>query len=94
MKRTLAVIAIGMLTACQSIAEETHDHSKQAEPPAAKADAPMAGMHEHMKKMKAQMAQIRAATDPKEKERLVGEHLKAMEEAMSKMQGMMACGKM
>ena len=41
-----------------------------------------------------EMAQIRAATDTKEKERLVNEHMKTMEESMSRMQGMMGCGKM
>ena len=91
MKRTLAVIAIGMLAAgCAALAEDKHDHAG----PAAKPEMAMGGMHEHMQAMHAQMAQIRAATDPKEKERLVGEHLKAMEEAMSKMHGMMNCGKM
>ena len=91
MRRILAVIAMGMLAAgCATPADDKHDHAAQA----AKPETAMGGMHEHMNKMKAQMAQIRATTDPKEKERLVGEHLKAMEEAMSKMQGMMGCGKM
>lgn len=54
---------------------------------------PMGPMHEHMKLMREQMAQIRAAKDPKEKERLVNAHLKTMEESMTKMPGMMGCGK-
>ena len=96
MKRTLAVTAMCMLAASSAaLAEGAHDHSAPAaKPPAAKQDAPTGGMHEHMKKMKEQLGQIRAATDPKEKERLVNEHLKTMEESMSKMQGMMSCGKM
>jgi hypothetical protein len=95
MKRTLAVIAACMFMTSAALAEESHEHSaQQAKPPAAKTGMPMGGMHEHMKKMQEQMAQIRAATDPKEKERLVSEHLKTMEESMSKMQGMMGCGKM
>ena len=47
----------------------------------------------HMKLMREQMAQIRAATDPKEKERLLAEHFRTMEESMSRMQGM-GCAKM
>lgn len=78
MKRILAVIATGMV-AVGSAAFAAEDHAK---------------LHEHMKKMREQMAQIRAATDPREKERLVNQHLKTMEDAMSKMQGMKGCGKM
>lgn len=35
----------------------------------------------------------RAAKDPKERERLMNEHMKTMEESMAKMGGMMGCGK-
>ena len=57
--------------------------------PAAKAPACMDGMHEHMKRMHEQMAAMRAATDPKERERLMEEHMQTMHEAMSMMPGMM-----
>ena len=93
MKPTAAAIAACIL-ATGALADEAHEHSGQAaKPPAATQGMPMDGMHEHMKKMRQQMAQIRAATDPKEKERLVNEHLKTMEESMSKMHGMMGCGR-
>jgi hypothetical protein len=72
-----------------SLADDAH-HPDAAKKPA----AGMSGMHEHMKLMREQMAQIRAAANPKEKERLVSEHLKTMEESMSRMHGMMDCGKM
>jgi hypothetical protein len=93
MKRTLAVIAACMFMTSAALAEESHDHSGQAEPPAAKHGMPMGGMHEHMKKMREQMAQIRAAREPKERERLMAEHMSTMEQSMAKMQGM-GCGKM
>ena len=97
MKRALAVLAMSMFAAGAAGADDAHDHSgPAARPPAAaeKGAGGMQGMHEHMKLMREQMAQIRAATDPKEKERLVNEHMKTMEQSMSKMQGMMGCGKM
>jgi hypothetical protein len=78
---------MSMFAASAAIADDAHEHSAQPAKPAANA------MHEHMKMMRQQMAQIRAATDPKEKERLVNEHMKTMEESMSKMQGMTGCGK-
>lgn len=95
MKRRLAALAVCIFAASTVVADEAHDHSGQAaKPPAAPQGMSMDGMHEHMKKMREQMAQIRAAADPKEKERLVNEHLKTMEESMSRMPGMMSCGKM
>lgn len=96
MKRTLAVTAMCMLAASSAaFADEAHDHSAPAaKPPAAPQGTPTGGMHEHMKKMKEQMGQIRAATEPKERERLMNEHMKTMEESMANMGGMMGCGKM
>jgi hypothetical protein len=98
MKRTLAVTAMCVLAASSAaFADQTHDHpAPAAEPPAAKQGVPAGGMHmhEHMKMMKKQIGQIRAATDPQEKERLMNEHLKTMENAMAKMGGMGGCGKM
>lgn len=35
-----------------------------------------------------------AAEDPKEREQLMNQHMKTMEESMAKMGGMMGCGKM
>jgi hypothetical protein len=81
---------MGLAAGCAALVDDKHDHAGQA----AKPEMAMGGMHEHMKTMQAQMAQIRAATDPKEKDRLVNEHMKTMEESMSGMRGMMGCGKM
>lgn len=94
MKTAVAILAVSLLAIGPAVAEESHDHSTQADKPAARDAGRMHGMHEHMKLMHEQMAQIRAATDPKERERLMHEHMKAMEESMAKMQGMMGCAKM
>ena len=45
-------------------------------------------MGEQMKKMQAQMDRIRQAADPKERERLMQEHMKTMQETMQGMRGM------
>ena len=54
----------------------------------------MAPMQERMKGMRGQMEKIRATSDPKEKERLMEEHYKSMQQSMSMMQGMMGGGMM
>lgn len=79
-----------------AFAEDAHHPADAKQPPAAlpaqpsgKAMGGMGPMHEHMKLMHEQMVQIRAATDPKEKQRLIEEHMKTMEQSMSTMQGMM-----
>jgi hypothetical protein len=82
-----------------AFAEDSHhpDQPKASEAPAKpvpKAPAGMGPMHEHMKMMREQMAAIRSATDPKERERLIDEHIKSMQEGMSMMQGMMMGGMM
>jgi hypothetical protein len=101
MKRTVAVIAACTFAASSAaFAEDAHhpEETKQAPPaaavnPAAPAMGSM-GMHDHMKLMQDQMGKIRSASDPKEKERLMNEHMKTMEQSMSMMKGMMNCGGM
>jgi hypothetical protein len=80
MKRLIA-IAASLCFAASALAQDAHQHAD-------------ASMQEHMKLMREEMAKIRAATDPKERERLMAEHMKTMEQSMSKMQGRMGCGKM
>jgi hypothetical protein len=48
----------------------------------------MGAMGETMQRMQEQMKQIQAATDPKERQRLLEEHVKTMQEAMPMMAGM------
>jgi Flp pilus assembly protein TadB len=57
--------------------------AEDAQHPAAKPAAP--GM---MQRMQEQMKQIQAASDPKERQRLLEEHMKTMQEAMPMMAGM------
>lgn len=91
MKPTFAVIAACVFAAAgAAAAADEHDHSGSADKPPAAAH----GMQKPMKLMREQMAQIRAAQDPKERERLMNQHMKTMEESMAKMGGMMGCGKM
>jgi uncharacterized protein HemX len=46
-------------------------------------------MQENMKAMQTQMDGIRNTTDPKERQKLMQEHMRAMQENMKAMQGMM-----
>jgi uncharacterized membrane protein (DUF106 family) len=48
----------------------------------------MGKMGETMQRMQEQMKQIQAASDPKERQRLLEEHMKTMQEAMPMMSGM------
>jgi hypothetical protein len=59
MKQSFALLAVLMLAIAPAQAEEKHDHSAQREK--------QQGMHDHMKTMREQMAQIRGARDPREK---------------------------
>ena len=64
--------------------------AKDAKAPAAKdTGMPMGMMQNNMLKMHEQMHKIMQAKDPKERERLMQEHLKMMQENMKMMQGMM-----
>jgi Spy/CpxP family protein refolding chaperone len=92
------LIAACVLGSGIALAEDAHHPDAANKPPAAAPAKPaekgmqgmdMGRMQQHMKLMRAQMAQIRAATDPKEKERLIEEHFKTMEDSMAHMQHMM-----
>lgn len=48
----------------------------------------MEGMQENMKKMQAQMAEIRNTKDDETRERLMDEHMQTMDEGMGMMRGM------
>lgn len=73
-----------------AFAEDTH-HPAQAARPAAEPVPGMMNMGrmgETMQRMQEQMKQIQAASDPKERQRLLEEHMKTMQEAMPMMAGM------
>jgi hypothetical protein len=88
MRKTLITVACLVLAAFA--AETRADDPKQSG--ACKMD--MAPMQEQMKRMRGQMDKIRATPDAREKERLMEEHYKSMQQSMSMMQGMMGGGMM
>jgi hypothetical protein len=99
MNRILAVVSACVFTASgAALADDAHHPDAAKTPPAAAPARPAAkgmdGMGHMQERMHEQMSQIRAATDPKDRERLMAEHMKTMQESMSMMQGMMNCGKM
>jgi hypothetical protein len=95
------VVALSLSSlAAIAFADDAHhpDEKAQPAPPQAAPKAPrdameMSSMQANMKRMQEQMAQIRASSDPKERERLMDEHMKTMQESMSKMHSMMSGGK-
>jgi len=95
LRQIVLALALTPLAAA-AFADDAHhpDEKAQVAPskPAAKQPAEAMGkgaMQANMKRMQEQMAQIRAASDPKERARLMDEHMKTMQESMSKMDGMM-----
>jgi hypothetical protein len=97
MKRKLPLIVACLLAfSGAAYAQDAHHPGEAAKSPATgpAMQERMKSMQEHMKGMRAQMEGIRSATDPKERERLMAEHMKTMEQSTSKMQGTMGCGKM
>ena len=77
--------ACALALAAPSFADDAHHPGEQARPapsePAGKMPAMMSRMHD-------QMMQIHATSDPKERERLMNEHMKTMHESMPMMQGL------
>ena len=95
-KLMLSLIAAAMTVGVPAVANEAHhpDQSKPAavqpgpdsSPPAASQDgATMMGM---MDAMHRQMEQLRNMTDPKDREKLLQEHMQGMHEMMVTMHGM------
>jgi hypothetical protein len=75
-----------------AVADDAH-HPEQAAKPAP-GMMNMGGMGDTMQRMHEQMKQIQAATDPKERQRLLEEHMKTMQEAMpmmTRMKDMQGC---
>jgi hypothetical protein len=86
MPNRLLIAACAAALTASAFADQAHEHSgAQAKPPAS---APAGTMHEMMGRMQEQMKQMQAATDPKERERLMNEHMKTMQEFMPMMKGM------
>ncbi len=90
--RKIAAAACVSALATLAFADDAHHADQQPQAVPSKAGG-MDGMHANMKRMQEQMAQMRSASDPKERERLVNEHMKTMQDSMSMMHGMMAGGR-
>ena len=87
------------LLAPLAYADDAH-HPDESKKPAAAKPAPKAAakpavamdtskMQEQMQRVQEQMTKIRSSSDPKERQRLMGEHMKSMGEGMGMMRGMM-----
>jgi hypothetical protein len=88
--RTKYLLTVACVAALAGAAYAEEAHHPATKPEAAK-PAPgmnMGKMGEAMQRMQEQMKQIQAASDPKERQRLLEEHVKTMQEAMPIMAGM------
>jgi hypothetical protein len=83
--RSFLAAACALALAAPSFADDAHHPGEQAKPAAS---APAGKMPEMMTRMQGQMKQIHATTDPKERARLMDEHMKAMHESMPMTRGM------
>ena len=95
MKKSLLIAALAVLSLSTPLAwaEEGHHADKDKKPTTTMTDKDkqmqMGKMQENMLRMHAQMHKIMDAKDPKERERLMQEHLNMMQDNMHMMQGMM-----
>lgn len=97
----LAAITCLMLSAPVALAAEQGSEEHDAHHPggtstAEEGIAPSAGgmagmpMHEHMQTMRETMGRIHQTKDPKERQKLMNEHMQSMQDMMKMMHGMMA----
>jgi periplasmic protein CpxP/Spy len=87
--RYLLAAACAAALAGAAFAEDAHHPDPTAKPAAKPGPGMNMGkMGETMQRMQEQMKQIQAASDPKERQRLLEEHMKTMQEAMPMMAGM------
>lgn len=101
-----ATVAVLMFSIPQVYAVDEHHPDKPGAPAKAapgkdtkaptgkEAGMPMAMMQENMMKMHDLMHRIRDSQDPKERDKLMQEHMQIMQENMKMMQGMMGGGMM
>ena len=106
LKTSFVVASLSLALVGGALAEDAHHPDEKAQKPPATKSAPgaalerggagmmsMAPMQENMKRMQDEMAKIRATSDPKEKEHLMEDHLKTMEQCVSMMSGRASTGK-
>jgi hypothetical protein len=91
LEKIILAVCAGLLGSA-AMADDAHHPGQPAAAPAAKPGGTMdmQGMQANMKRMQEQMAQIQRASDPKERDRLVAEHMKTMQQSMPMMR-MMDC---
>ena len=90
-RRTVIAAVLAAAFAAQPLAGAAQSKDKPAaKPPAGTQMDPklQQQMVERMKALQAQMDKIRQTTDPKEREKLLAEHMKTMQEGMQAMRGM------
>jgi hypothetical protein len=85
LSRSLLAAACIAALAAPAFADDA-GHSGQKAKPAA--SSPTDKMPEMMTRMHEQIKQIHGTSDPKERERLMAEHMKTMQESMPMMRGM------
>jgi hypothetical protein len=83
--RSFLAAACAIAFATPAFSDEAHQHAAPATP---QASTPSAKIPEMMKRMHEQMNQIYATSDPKERARLLDEHMNTMQESMPMMRGM------
>lgn len=87
-------LAALVLSLPAAFAEDVHHPEKAGKSASAgaasgaEADISMGPMRERMEKMRSQMQAIRQAKNPKEREKLLQEHMQSMREGMKMMRGM------
>ena len=82
MTRAYPFILLSALT-LTAAAQQSHDHG--AAPPAAEQPAQMSGMQDKMQHMRDLMARIHATSDPAERQKLMDQHMRTMNEGMQMM---------
>jgi hypothetical protein len=96
LKCNVIAAAILALMVSPAIANDEHQHDQKSAPAAEAgpqvekpaADSKSMAMMDAMKKMQEQMEKLRTSNDPKEREKLLMEHMQTMQDAMGSMRGM------
>lgn len=94
LKTLLAVSTLVLLTACAGAGRHGYGPRSAMATPPATPTAPMAAMQDRMKTLQAMHDKMMNAKTPAERQALMAEHMKAMQEGMESMRGMKGMGGM
>ncbi len=94
LKTLLAVSTLVLLTACAGAGRPGYGPRSAVTTPPATPTAPMAAMQDRMKTLQAMHDKMMNAKTPAERQALMAEHMKAMQEGMESMRGMKGMGGM